>query len=78
MENNFEDWVTQSEAADKTGKSLAAINNLVRRGRIASKEIYGKTLVSLSEVQNYDVTPGRPPKAKAEGSKAGKKRGGNK
>lgn len=78
MKNNSEDWVTQSEAAEKTGKSLAAINNLVRRGRLSSKELYGKTLVSLSEVQRYDVTPGRPPKAKAEAPKAGKKRGGKK
>ncbi|PYS87870.1 MAG: hypothetical protein DMF64_21950 [Acidobacteria bacterium] len=66
MENNSEDWVTQREAAEQTGKSLAAINNLVRRGRIASKEIYGKTLVSLSEVQAYDVAPGRPPKNPAD------------
>lgn len=71
MKNNSEDWVTQSEAAEKTGKSLAAINNLVRRKRIVSKEIYGRTLVSLSEVQKYDVTPGRPPKPK-ESSAEGK------
>jgi hypothetical protein len=64
MKNNSEDWVTQLEAAEATGKSLASINNLVRRNRIASREMYGKTLVSLSEVKNYDVTPGRPPKAK--------------
>ena len=68
MKNNSEDWVTQSEAAEKTGKSLAAINNLVRRKRITSKEIYGRTLVSLSEVQKYDVTPGRPPKPKESGT----------
>jgi hypothetical protein len=79
MGSNSEDWVTQSEAAEKSGKSLAAINNLVRRGRIASKEIYGKTLVSLSEVQDYDVTPGRPAKGKADpAAKTIKKKGGRK
>lgn len=69
MKNDSVDWVTQSEAAEKTGKSLAAINNLVRRGRIASKEIYGKKLVSLSEIQNYDVNPGRPKNTSKKGNK---------
>jgi hypothetical protein len=78
-ENNSEDWVTQKEAAEKTGRSLASVNNLVNRGRIASKEMYGKTLVSLSEVQGYAVSVGRPPKAKTVSvSKAGKKKGGKK
>lgn len=71
--------MTQSEAAEATGKSLAAINNLVRRGRIASKEIYGKKLVSLSEVQGYDVAPGRPPKPeKASERPVRAKKGGKK
>jgi hypothetical protein len=68
--NNSEDWVTQKEAADKAGRSLASVNNLVKRGRIASKELYGKTLVSLSEVLSYAVSAGRPPKPKDEAEKS--------
>jgi hypothetical protein len=65
--NNSEDWVTQKEAAEKSGRSLASINNLVKRERIASKEIYGKVLVSLSEVLGYSVSAGRPLKPKSSG-----------
>lgn len=65
-EKNFKDWVTQKEAAERSGRSLASVNNLVKRERIASKEMYGKILVSLSEVLGYSVSAGRPPKPKVE------------
>ena len=49
----------------------SAINQLIRRGRIRRYEVYGKPLVSQSEVLAYNPDEnkgGRPPKAKTETS----------
>jgi hypothetical protein len=64
----MEDWITQSEAANLRGISVQVINNWVRRGRVRTKERYGKTLVSRSEVLAFNPEEnkgGRPPKPKA-------------
>lgn len=78
----MEDWITQSDAAELRGISLQAINNWARRQRVRTKELYGKVLVSRSDVLSYSPSEnkgGRPPKAKVEtGSKASKKKGGKK
>jgi hypothetical protein len=58
------DWVTQKEAADARGVALNVVNNWVGRGRLTkTKEAFGKVLVSLSEVLNYEPSKGgKPPK----------------
>jgi hypothetical protein len=48
-----EAWITQSVAAELREMSLAAINMLVKRGRIRSKAVYGKMLVSRADVLAY-------------------------
>lgn len=60
-----DDLITQAEAAEISGRSLAAINDLVRRGRLSSVEQFGKKLVSRSEVLNFKPSKGgRPSKKK--------------
>ena len=55
----MKDWVTQTEAAELRGVSVNVISNWLTRGRLKhSTLIYGRRLVSRSEVLNY-----RPPKA---------------
>jgi hypothetical protein len=47
-------WITQTKAAELRGMTLKAINALVLRGRIRSKEVYGRTLVHRDDVLNYE------------------------
>jgi len=62
-----EDLITQSEAADLSGRSVAALNDLVRRGRLQSFARYGRNLVSRSDVLAFEPSQGgRPPKPKVE------------
>jgi hypothetical protein len=73
-----EDLITLGDAARLKGyKDSSAINQLIRRGRIQRYEVYGKPLVSRSEVNAYnpDINKGgRPPKSKDEQvSKASRK-----
>lgn len=56
----MEEWITQLEAANLRGVTLQVVNNWVRRGRVRSKEKYGKVLVSRADVLAYQPTrPGR-------------------
>lgn len=62
-----EDLITQSEAADISGRSVAALNDLVRRGRLRSFTRYGRNLVSRSDVLGFEPSKGgRPPASKVE------------
>lgn len=61
------DLISQAEAARLRGVTRAAIQDLVRRGRISSINVGGRALVRRSEIVNYEQgEPGRPPKAKAD------------
>ena len=63
--DEMDDLITQSEAARIRGISLPSINELVRRGRLRSKEVFGKKLVYRSEVEAFEKEkPG--PKGNAE------------
>jgi hypothetical protein len=53
VKDKGEELITQSEAAELRQMSVAAINMLVIRRRIRSKEIYGKRLVYKSDVLSY-------------------------
>jgi excisionase family DNA binding protein len=52
--DEMDDLITQTEAAKLRGISLPSINELVRRGRLRSKEIFGKKLVYRSEVLAFE------------------------
>ena len=62
-------FVTQTEAARARGVSFAVVNSWAHRGRVRTRDAYGRLLVHLGDVLGYDPTAnkgGRP------------KRGGNK
>ena len=65
-----EDLITQKEAAEISGRTIAAINELVRRGRIASFERFGRVVVSRSAVLAFEPDKGGRPSTK-KGSKKG-------
>ena len=70
------DYVSQAEAARIRGVSQQAIANLIRRGRLATISVVGRTLVRRSDVEAFLAKPklGRPPKTAnkkaAKGTKA--------
>lgn len=72
-QSELNDLITQSEAAKLRGVSLPAINELISRGRLHSREMFGRTLVYRSEVMNFERLPPGWPKGKAR-KKAVKKR----
>ena len=59
-----DELITQVEAAKLRGISVAAINDLVKRGRIRSEERYGKTLVYRSDIENFQPVRAGWPKGK--------------
>lgn len=61
--NEMNDLISQAEAARLRGVTRAAVQDLVRRGRIRSVEVGGRALVYRSEIENYEQgEPGRPKK----------------
>jgi len=59
------DWVTQKDAAEARGVEVNVIGNWLLRGRLKhSKVMFGKTLVSLSEVMSHEPLKGGRPKTK--------------
>lgn len=61
--NDMSDLISQAEAARLRGVTRAAIQDLVRRGRIRSVNVGGRSLVYQSEIMNYEKgEPGRPKK----------------
>jgi excisionase family DNA binding protein len=58
------DWISQAEAARIRGVSQQAIVNLIRRGRLTTVNMAGRSVVLRSEVENFVAQPkgGRPPK----------------
>jgi len=65
--NNQEELITQADAAALRATTPQAINELVRRGRLRSVEMYGRQLVYRSEVLAFE-----PKTHKARASKKGK------
>jgi excisionase family DNA binding protein len=62
-EDNMPDLISQAEAARLRGVTRAAIQDLVRRKRIRSVNVGGRSLVYRSEIVNYEQgEPGRPRK----------------
>jgi hypothetical protein len=55
------DWVSQAEAAHLRRVSRQAISKLVRKGRLKTVTIAGRTLVCRADVLSYQPRgPGRP------------------
>lgn len=69
-----DELITQSEAAGLRGCTVAAINDLVKRGRIRSEERYGKVLVYRSEVESFEAVRAGWPKGQPR-TKGTKKKG---
>lgn len=58
-------YISQAEAARLRGVSKQAIANLIRRDRLTTVSVAGRTLVFRSEVEAFVSEPaGRPPKKK--------------
>ena len=78
-DRSLEDYISQAEAARIRGVAKQSIANLVRRGRLTSVTVAGRTLLLRSEVENFVAQPklGRPPK-KATSLKATKEKKPNK
>jgi len=67
MPKNFDPsaWVSQSEAARMRGVSRQSISELVKRGRLKTLVIAGKTLVRRTEIEKFQpLAPGPVPKHK--------------
>lgn len=52
--NEMDDFVTVTEAANMRGVSRAAIHELVQRGRLRSKRMFGRILLYRSEVESFE------------------------
>jgi excisionase family DNA binding protein len=78
MKNNSEeDLLTVQDAAALKNVTRSRIYQWIEAERLRKFEKYGRTLVSRKELEAIEpLSAGRPPKAKAEASNAGKKRGG--
>ena len=48
------DLITQKEAARLRGVTLAAVGDLIKRGRLSYREMFGKKLVYRNEVDQFE------------------------
>jgi excisionase family DNA binding protein len=68
--------ISAAEAAEKLGVHITRVQVLIREGRLPAQKVGGSYVIIESDLKLVqDRRPGRPPKAKAEGSKANKKDG---
>jgi hypothetical protein len=49
-----EEWITQKRAAEIRGIALPSITELVTRGRLRSKIVYGRRLVYRADVESFE------------------------
>ena len=70
-----DDLISQAQAAELRGVTRAAINDLVRRGRLRTKEVARKKLLYKSEVMALQLQKGgRPSKRSQKKAPARKKK----
>jgi excisionase family DNA binding protein len=67
-----EDLISLAEAARLRGVSRQAIDDLVKRGKLATVEIAGRRLVSRQDVNAYEPELGGRPHKAVEGKVQGK------
>jgi excisionase family DNA binding protein len=58
------DLISQADAARLRGVTRAAIQDLVRRGRVRSVNVGGRALVYRSEIANYEKGEAGRPRSK--------------
>ena len=76
IDGTLGELISISEAARIRKVSHTAIQDLIKRGKLAVVTVGGRRLLRRGEVESFQPeSVGRPPKAKAGTSKAGKKRG---
>jgi hypothetical protein len=51
---DMSDLISQAEAARRRGVTVNAIGDLIRRGRLRSVEVAGRTLVYASDVEGFE------------------------
>lgn len=72
-----EEYISTTDAAEKLGITRQRVLQLIDDGRLDAKKFAGVYMIRRASLANVeDRKPGRPPKAKIETSKAGKKGGG--
>lgn len=65
------------EAAERLGVTVARVQHLIWAGRLPAQKVGRDYVIREEDLKLVeDRKPGRPPKAKPETSKAGKKKGG--
>jgi len=61
---SMDDLISQAEAAKLRGVSRASISDLVKRGRLSTREVAGRPLLIRREVESFEAWPeGRGKKA---------------
>jgi hypothetical protein len=76
-EDSFSGFVSISDAARIRGVSHAAIQDLIKRGKLSPVEVGGRRFLRRIEVEGFQPEPnaGRPPKSsKKNGAKKGSKK----
>lgn len=58
---NPAEWITKAEAARIRGVSRQAIAKLVRKGKLLTLEIAGRSLLKRADVEAYQPEPGGRP-----------------
>jgi excisionase family DNA binding protein len=68
--------ISSAEAAERLGVHITRVQVLIREGRLPAQKIGRTYVVNEDDLKLVEGRkPGRPPKAKAEAPKAGKKKG---
>lgn len=67
--------ISQKEAAEMRGVSLAAISDLIKRGKLTAVEVGGRKFLRRREVVNYEPSKGGRPSKKSSATKASQKKG---
>ena len=71
-----EEYISTTEAAEQLGITRQRVLQLIEGGRLDAKKFASVYMIHRASLANVeDRKPGRPPKAKVEASKAGKKGG---
>jgi hypothetical protein len=62
-DEQFEDYISQAQAARIRAVTRQAIGDLIKRGRLSSVKLAGRNLVLRSEIETfYELAKGRPVK----------------
>lgn len=68
-QHSIEDLISQTDAAKLRGVTVAAISDLVRRGRLSTVVIAGRKFVNREEVSSFIELPAGRPKKKSNTNK---------